>query len=160
MSEIIFASRLPAACREELESLMFFHPGQIQVSGAIDEAIEEYGVPQIADDGDYLRLRVGETFEVQNLFALVGNGDQTDLAGVAVYLRTDIETIVLLHIAVKEEYSFAGSRPREMVTMRMLAKLREIARQIKGVRHIVVLYGNGGRRRLEVCRQRPGLSDL
>jgi hypothetical protein len=156
MNEIIFASRLPAACREELESLMFFHPGQTQVSGAIDEAIEVYGVPQVTEDGGYLRLRVGEAFDVQNLFALVGSGEKTELAAAAIYLRTDIETIVLLHIAVKEEYSFAGGQPQEMVTMKTLTKLREIARQIKGVRHIEVLYGNGVTRRLEVYRQRPG----
>jgi len=58
-----------------------------------------------------------------------------------VYFRTEVETILLLHVAVKEQYCSTGNHSNELVALRMISELREIARRLKGVRSILVTYG-------------------
>lgn len=147
---ISFSSRLPSAYLPDLESLMFFHPQQRRVSKDIVESIEKYGVPRIVAEGDFLRVCLGESFGVQNLYAIIEDGERRELVGVLIYTRVETETVVVLHIAVKEEYSLSGSHCREMLAMRLLARLREAARQIRGVRSIVLAYGPGAVQKIPV----------
>jgi len=149
-TDINFASRLPAAHRAELEALLFFHPRQSRVFPGIVESVEKYGHPRIVEEAGYLRVSVGESAEVQNLYALVRRREKAELAGALVYTRADRETLVLLHIAVKDEYSLSGRHSHQMLTMKLLAKLQEIALQIKGVRFLVVVYGKGLMKKMPV----------
>jgi hypothetical protein len=150
MENLLFSSRLAASYRGELESLLFFNPHQQVLSPHIVELVEKYGAPRIVEQGGCLRLGVGEALDVQSLYALAENGESSDLVGALIYTRSDPETLLLLHIAVKEDYAAAGQRARELVTLRLMAKLREIARQLKGVRSISVLYAPGVTRGIPV----------
>jgi hypothetical protein len=143
MAEFSFSSRLPLAYREDLENLLFFHPHQETVSPGIVRSVERFGTPAIVVHGDFLRIHVGELSEVQALYATVEGSEKPALAGVAIYTRTDVETIDLLHIAIHEEYSSSGKHSGEMLAMKMVSKLCEIARQIKGVRYLGIVYGRG-----------------
>ena len=139
MGETRFTSLLPEQYQDELESLLFFHPRQGRFAEAIDRAVAKYGLPRILKDGNYLRVCVGDYVGVQSLYAIIDRGKTNELAGALVY-TVEGDTLVLLHIAVKEQYSFEGVHSDEALTIRMLLKLRDVARQIKGVASIQVFY--------------------
>ena len=134
-----FSSTLPVDRRDELEALMFFHPQQGEHESSINASILSYGFPKIIQEGDYLRIGI-EGKEVQTLYAFVHRGKLEDLAGVIVYTRTSPDTLALLHMAVKPEYSYADGYKNELVLVRMLAQIRSIAKRIKGVKKLSIAY--------------------
>ena len=142
-SRIIFSSVLAHEYREELETLMFFNPLQKKALTGINHSIAEYGVPSIVEDKGCLRISVEGLPESQSLYALDHSADTPVLAGVMVYMRTDPENLVLLHIAVREDYSRSGIYADEMLVLRFMTRLRGIARRIKGIRTITLKYNQG-----------------
>jgi hypothetical protein len=138
---LVFSSRLPSDLRDELESLMFFHPEQNQHMSSINASIASYGFPKIIDDGGNLRIGIGE-LEVQTLYAFVDRGKKQDLAGVLVYTRVHDDTLVLLHMAVRPEFCYSIGYKNELVLARILAQLRAIARRIKGIKKVSILYAD------------------
>ena len=150
MNNIFFSSILKRKYRDELETLMFFNPQQAKVKPAIIESIEKYGNPQICVDGDFLRLKFETFSDVQTIFAFDNQGIDANLIGVIIYVRADFENIIVLHIAVREEYSTTGHHANEMLVMRLMIKVQEIASRIKAVNSITVLYEKRGIRRISV----------
>jgi hypothetical protein len=142
-SGIAFSSVLGREHYDELEQLLFFNPQQKKALAGIYHSVTEYGVPSILVEGDRLRVSVSGLHETQTLFAVKQANGATDLAGVMVYSRTEPENLVLLHIAVKEEYSRSGLHSEEMLVSRLLGQLRAIARRIKGIRSITLKYASG-----------------
>jgi hypothetical protein len=138
---LVFSSRLTSDRRDELESLMFFHPEQNQHMSSINASIASYGFPKIIDDGEALRIGIGE-LEVQTLYAFVDRGKKQDLAGVLVYTRVHYDTLVLLHMAVRPEFCYSIGYKNELVLARILAQLRAIARRIKGIKKVSILYAD------------------
>lgn len=141
MLPLVFSSRLSSDQRDELESLMFFHPEQNQHTSSINASIASYGFPKIIDDEGALRIGIGE-LEVQTLYAFVDRGKKQDLAGVLVYTRVDDDTLVLLHMAVRPEFCYSIGYKNELVLARILAQLRAIARRIKGIKKVSILYAD------------------
>jgi hypothetical protein len=142
-SRISFSSVLGPEHREELEQLLFFNPQQRRALSGIDNSLREYGVPSIyLDDGDKMRIRLAGLPESQTLYALDNAGEQPVLAGVMVYSRVSHDTLVLLHIAVREDYSRTGKYADEMLVLRLTTQLRRIARMIRGVRQITLKYSS------------------
>jgi hypothetical protein len=135
-----FSSTLSADRRDELETLMFFNPQQGEHESRINASILSYGFPKIIQERDHLRIGI-EGKEVQTLYAFVNRGKLEDLAGVIVYTRTSPDTLVLLHMAVKPEYSYADGYKNELVLVRMLSQVRSIAKRIKGVKKLSIAYG-------------------
>ncbi len=142
-AQIRFSSILGIEYREDLEQLMFFNPLQNKALTGINHAISEYGVPGIVEDNGHLRISVEGLPESQTLFAFDDASEKPILAGVMVYMRTDPENLVLLHIAVHQDYSRAGIYGDEMLVWRFMTQLREIARRIKGIRSITLKYSSG-----------------
>ena len=142
-AQIRFSSILGTDYRSELEELMFFNPQQNKALTGISHAISEYGVPVIVEDNGRLRISVEGLPESQTLFALDDSSEKPILAGVMVYMRTDPENLVLLHIAVHEDYSRAGIYGDEMLVWRFMTQLRDIAKRIKGIRSITLKYSSG-----------------
>lgn len=140
---ITFSSVLGTSFREALEKLLFFNPQQDKARSAIHESIAEYGLPTIHLDKDRLRVRVAGLPGAQALFALEESGNGQALVGVMVYARVDLESLVLVHIAVAEEYSQAGEKAGTGLVTMYLGQLRQIARKVKGVRSITVKYASG-----------------
>jgi hypothetical protein len=134
-----FSSTLPADRLEELETLMFFHPQQEEHESSINASILSYGFPKIIQESNQLRVGI-EGKEVQTLYAFVHRENLEDLAGVIVYTRTSPDTLALLHMAVKPEYSYADGYKNELVLVRMLAQVRSIAKRIKGVKKLSIAY--------------------
>jgi hypothetical protein len=136
---LVFSSSLNADRRDELESLMFFHPEQGQHSSSINASILSYGFPKVIEEGGALRIGI-ESLEVQTLYAFVDRGVTKDLAGVLVYTRMHGDTLVLLHMAVRPEFCYSTGYKNELVLVRVLAQLRAIARRIRGIKKLSILY--------------------
>ncbi len=143
ISRTRFSSMLGPEYREDLEELMFFNPQQRKALTGINHAISEYGVPSVVETNGRLRITVEGLPESQTLFALDYSSEKPVLAGVMVYMRTDPENLVLLHIAVKEDYSRSGIYGDEMLVLRFMTQLRDIAKRIKGIRAITLKYSSG-----------------
>ena len=132
-----FTSILRPDYGKELAQLMFFNPGQQTALPAIVDSIDMYGEPIVFNDGERLRLKVKKLGEIQTLFALDGD----ILAGVLLYSRVSLERLVVIHIAVGEDYSSHGKFAKKVLVLRMSQQLRESARRIKGVKTIRLMYG-------------------
>ena len=120
---------------------MFFHPEQGEHTDSINACIETYGFPKILQEEECLRIGIAG-LDVQTLYALVPRGSTQELAGVVVYTRTSDDTLVLLHMAVKPEFSFSSGYRNELVLPRMLAQLRAIAKRIKGIKRLSIVYAD------------------
>jgi len=138
---LVFSSHLSSDQRDELESLMFFHPEQNQHTSRINASIASYGFPKIIDDEGALRIGIGD-LEVQTLYAFVDRGKKQDLAGVLVYTRVHDDTLVLLHMAISPEFCYSIGYKNELVLPRILVQLRAIARRIKGIKKVSILYAD------------------
>jgi len=138
---LVFSSSLKSDRRDELESLMFFHPEQGQHTTSINASILSYGFPKIIDEGGDLRIGI-EGLDVQTLYAFVDRGAKKDLAGVLVYTRVHDDTLVLLHMAVRPEFCYSIGYKNELVLVRILAQLRAIARRIRGIKKLSILYAD------------------
>lgn len=150
MPGIYFSSVLSVEYRKALEGLMFFNEQQGLVKQAIMASIDQYGLPRIFPEGELLRIRVEKLAEVQALFAMADAGGQAHLVGVIIYVRREDDTILVLHVAVNKEYSSSGSHADQMLAIRLISTLREIAGRIKGVRSLMVVYGEGIIRKMQV----------
>ena len=145
-----FSSVLPVEYLDDLEALMFFNPLQPLTRTDIMRSMDTYGAPDIRVEGERLRVTVGTLTDVQMLFALADTGDGHELAGVVLYFRTDVENILVLHIAVTEQFSSTGSHAAAMLVVQLLDAVRVVARQLKGVRSITIAYGAGSTLRMPV----------
>ena len=157
-----YTSILKPEYRQELEQLLFFNSAQHAAHSAIVDSIEMFGEPFIANDGERLRVNVKKLDEVQTLFAFYGD----DLAGILVYSRVSHERIVVIHIAVHEDYSSSGQFAHKRLVLLMCQQLRKCARSIKGIKFIRMMYGNNRTRDYPIkkrsswqSRQIPSLSD-
>ena len=141
MLPLVFSSKLNSHQRDELESLMFFHPEQNQHTSSINASIASYGFPKISDEGGALRIGI-EGLEVQTFYAFVDRGNRQDLAGVLVYTRIHDDTLVLLHMAVRPEFCYSIGYKNELVLARILSQLRAIAKRINGIKKLSILYAD------------------
>ena len=141
MLPLVFSSSLSSDQRDELESLMFFHPEQGQHISSINASIISYGFPKVIEEKGSLRIGI-EGLEVQTLYAFVDRGVKKDLAGVLVYTRVHDDTLVLLHMAVRPEFCYSIGYKNELVLVRILAQLRSIAKRIKGIKKLSILYAD------------------
>ena len=138
----MFSSVLKTEYYSDLESLLFLNPQQGRVQLGISESLERFGQPEILVGSDFLQVKVGSISDVQTLFAFDNYSEiqKPELAGVMIYVRTDDENIVVLHVAVAEDYCLAGRYGDERLLKRFLVMLRKIAHRIKGVRSIEIIY--------------------
>ena len=141
MLPLVFSSSLNSDRRDELESLMFFHPEQGQHTSSINASIRSYGFPKIIEERGALRIGI-EGLEVQTLYAFVDRGAPKELAGVLVYTRIHDDTLVLLHMAVRPEFCYSIGYKNELVLIRILAQLRAIAKRIRGIKKLSILYAD------------------
>jgi len=142
-SRIGFTSVLGSEYLEDLERLLFFNPQQNKTITGISESIADYGVPNVYVDQGRLRIRLENLPGAQTVFVLEDSSNTPVLVGVMIYSRIDLENLVLLHIAVREEYSRFGSRADVGLVNKMMGQMRVIARKLNGVRSIHLKYTKG-----------------
>jgi len=140
VSELILKSILSSNYREELEELLFFHPQQDKVHDGIVYSIEKYGVPQITEKHHCLYIEFEKYPDAQTLYAFDKIGNIEKLIGALIYYRTNTETIEVLHIDIKDKYTLTGPLANKQVMLWLILNLRSIAKKIKGVRYIQLMY--------------------
>lgn len=150
MSELHLKSKLPSKYREELEDLLFFHPQQNKVQDGIVYSIEKYGAPQIAEKDNYLYIEFEKYPDAQTLYAFDKTDNVEKLIGTIIYYRTNTETIEVLHIDIKDRYTLSGPLANKQVMLWLILNLRNIAKKIKGVRNIQLMYNAGHTRNIPV----------
>jgi hypothetical protein len=139
------SSTLPIEYLKPLEELMFFNPQQQLAEGGVIQAIERFGTPQITVSGNQLNVTLPQRPDVQSLFAVAAPDGVGELAGMILYLRTDQTNLIVLHVAVTEEYSASGTNGGDLLVMRLFQAVEDCARRLNGVRQITILYSNSVR---------------
>jgi hypothetical protein len=149
-ASLTISSKLGTEHLDELEELLFFNPQQRDVTSGIVRAIDLYGSPKIYSQGPLLRIRVGDLPGVQALYAIEQTIEAGRLVGVIIYARRDTSTMVLLHVSVAEDYSASGIHANARLTMKLVLRLRAVARSLKGVTVVEVPYNPRGSSRVQI----------
>jgi hypothetical protein len=136
---LVFSSRVPKECREELEELLFFNPRQHRVREGILHSLQQFGHPRVEETPEGLSIRVGEQ-EAQTLFAFDRDRRKSAPVGVVVFLRTAPEDIAIMHVAVHKDYALRGRHAGVGLGVTLVEKVKEIAARIVGVKRIVFFY--------------------
>jgi len=136
----IFTSKLDKSYSEALEKLLFFNPHQKNYIANITHSINLFGQPQIEYNNNKIIIELDGLPDVQTLFAL--DKENSALIGVMIFSLIDSENLVLLHIGVTKEYSSTGIHSDKFLVPMLIYKLRKIAKMIKGVRTITLMYGH------------------
>lgn len=137
-AKIRFTSFVDASQRSHLESLVFFNSSQQRVLDSIVGAIEKFGPPEIVVEGDRMRIRVQGQVDAQSLFA-VDEASGRPL-GIVVFLRSNPESLSVLHIGIAEDFTAEGSQRDQHLLLRLIGELRRSGRRVKGVKRIELLY--------------------
>lgn len=140
MVKLAFSSVLPLSYRDELERIVFFNPEQGRFMDPLLAAVNSYGVPAILEDSDRLRLRVPAFLSIQTLYALDEIGEQRVLAGVAAFVRESDDSMLVIHVAVHQDYTAHGRLADGWVAVRLMAAVRDICRRTRGITNLRVLY--------------------
>lgn len=130
MPKIAFTSVLEEGHRDELERLLFFNANQSRVTDEVTRVAKQYGIPRVNVVGDRLRVEVASKTATQTLYA-VERGSQRPI-GVAVYTRED-DALVVLFVAVHEDYAANGSEGKRGLMVKFVAKMRRIAQRVRGI---------------------------
>lgn len=142
MSRFRFVSRLPGGFREDLEAMLYFNPGQHRVSREANRVIEGFGPPEVQEVDGFLRVDIQRLPGAQCLFVL-DSGEREALAGLVIFFRQDEEVLQVPHLVVSERYSTGGDRAPERLVSRIVGKILEIARMLRGVRVVELAYRQG-----------------
>lgn len=146
MIDLVFQSTLPADYREALERLMFFNHRQRQAETAITRAVEFFGSPTIVSEARGVRVAVEACPDVQCLFAIERGRRSDALAGMVVYLRTSVEEVLVLHIAVADRY---GRKGLEVVAA-LVRAVRAAVERLRGVERMTLLDLQGRELRIRI----------
>jgi len=138
-----FTSVLDRSRRGELEELMFQHPQQGRFHDTIMDCIDRFGVPSVVERNGRLRIELASQTEVQTLYAMIDGPLPSELVGAVVYTRDAADELVVLHIAVKDDYTAQGLRAHQMVTFGLVEELCRVARHIHGVNGVRLVYVRG-----------------
>jgi hypothetical protein len=88
-----------------------------------------------------LRIQTGSINDVQNLFAFDSETEDANLIGFILYFRPTLKKILVLHIAVSEDYTFDGKFSNQTLTIHLINKVKEIAYKIRGIESVDIAYG-------------------
>ena len=139
---IKISSELPLEYRDELERIVFFNPDQARVLASLERSIRRYGVPSIEENKSLLRLSVPAVKASQSLYAFDESMTPARLAGVVMFVRdpNDSSAIVILHLAIHEDYASDGISANEWLATRLMSTVRGICLRTRGVTSLRVLY--------------------
>ena len=142
MGTILITSRLGEDYRGDLERVMFFNPKQQYAENAIRSCVEDYGIPEIITENGYLRIRL-ESFSIAQTLFLIDRTDLEDtLAGVIVYVRDGTDDLLILHVAIAEDYISRGPIITARLIWDLLRHVIESASRISGIKNIKLIYSN------------------
>lgn len=136
---IIFTSGADRKHREAIEELLFFNPQQDRVRAGILNSLERFGLPRLKETASGLEIQVDES-ETQTIFAYDRDESQKGPVGVVIFLRSGVNELGIIHIAVQPEYSSSGGHAAEGVLFKLVDEVRTVSRRIKGIEHLLFFY--------------------
>lgn len=139
-SPFSITSRLGAEHRAALEQLLFFNSQQDALRERIAKVIERYGAPEITVRDGRLRIVLRDAPDAQALYAVLPHGRPI---ACALYVRSDVDRFLVLHLGVEPAWSGRGPNAGANVVLNLLRAIREAARRTRGVRRVELLYGTG-----------------
>jgi hypothetical protein len=137
---IILKSKIKTKFRNNLKNLIFFNTQQSKVTSGIIASIEKYGSPVILENNNFLTVGIDKLEGVQSIFAVEYSDGREILAGVLLFYRASLKEIVLLHIAIAEEYTLSATKGKSYLASEMIMHLKNIGRSLKGVEYITIYY--------------------
>ncbi|HKZ74344.1 MAG TPA: hypothetical protein VJ011_09775 [Steroidobacteraceae bacterium] len=146
---ISITSRLGAEHRAALEQLLFFNSQQEALRERIAEVIERYGAPEIMVREGQLRIVLHGAPDAQALYAVLPQGRPV---ACALFVRSQVDRFVVLHLGVEPAWSGRGPNAGAHVILNLLRAIREAARRTRGVRRVELLYGTGAVGTLRISR--------
>ena len=138
MRRIRVSSLLPASFRDELERIVFFNPEQELVTAPLVASVHRYGVPTIFEEDGWLRFRVSAVGLLQTLYAFDDSKAPAPLVGVAMFTRETLASVVLIHLAVHEDYTVRGRWSDAWVVSHLVAAIRGACLRTRGIRTLRV----------------------
>jgi hypothetical protein len=134
------SSLVGAEHRAALEQLLFFNSQQGALRERIAAVIERYGAPEITVREGRLRIALRDAPDAQALYAVLPQGRPI---ACALFIRSDVDRFLILHLGVEPAWSGRGPYASANVIMNLLRAIREAARRTRGVRRVELLYGAG-----------------
>jgi hypothetical protein len=155
-----FTSHLAAQFRPQLEEVLFFNPSQDRVEKDILAALGRHGMPTVVEANGRLTIRLKSGPESQSLFALADVGGGSHFAGVAVFSRVQMHTLLIIHLAIAGDFAQHGRYAQQLIVLRFMLALRQVARQLRGVKRLKLLYGADQLRDIPVGEETSPLRKL
>lgn len=140
MRKVRITSVLGGAFRDELERIVFFNPEQSLVTRPLVKLVRRYGVPEIVDEGGRLRFRLRGLGMLQTLYAIDETEPSEHLVGVAMFTRIRRTSMVIVHLAVHEDYTSRGKWSGDSVVAQLITAIRSLTLRTRGVRTLRILY--------------------
>jgi hypothetical protein len=140
MRKIRVSSVLPVSYRDELERIVFFNQEQNLVTRPLVDSVHRYGVPTVIEEDGCLRFRVNAFGRLQCLYAFDDTIAPPRLVGVAMFVRDAPPSIVVLHLAVHEDYTARGRWSDASVVVQLLAAIRSVSLRTHGIETLTILY--------------------
>ena len=140
MSDLVLTSGLSADYYEALEKLLFFNSEQSHVLVQIEQAVAEFGMPKIVNDGGWLRIRLAQLDEAQSLYILQPVTPRPVLIGLLVYYRRSVSEMVVIHMALDEDYLAETGQTGDAVLVEIFQQFRDQLKRIRGVDTLGVGY--------------------
>jgi hypothetical protein len=140
MRKIRVSSVLPVSYRDELERIVFFNQEQQIVTAALLDSVNRYGIPMIVEENGCLRFRVNAFGILQSLYAFDDTTEPAQLVGVAMFVRDAPASIVVLHLAVHEDYTSRGKWSEASVVIRLVDAIRNASLRTHGIETLKIFY--------------------
>ncbi len=136
-SPLEWRSWLPESAKPALQDLFFFNPRQGLYHDEIVAAVKQLGEPQIHEDKEGITLVLPKLPEAQCVFAV--DQRSSSLCAAVLFTRHGPAELEILHLAMSE--SWQGSGDLSATTMTVIAKMKEVARSIRGIDALRLPYG-------------------
>lgn len=134
---------------DDLKELLFFNEEQTKYKDSIVASIELFGLPEIVQTNEKYSIKVKKQPDSQTIFAF---DDSDNLLGVALFCRDSKENISLIHLAVKNRLSQKYVKEYENVALSLVENLINIAKKIKGIETITILYSHNENSKIKIKR--------
>ena len=139
MPEVEWTSWLVEEAKPALQEIFFFNRRQNLYYDEIVAAVEQFGEPQIVHAEGGVTVVLPKLPEAQCLFA-VDKPSKTANA-VVLFTRHRHSELEVLHLATSRAWQSQANLA--LTTMLVIAKLKEIARSIRGIEKVRLPYGRG-----------------
>ncbi len=140
MNELYFSSQLSSSYLVELENILHFNAHQHKVSRSIADSVAVFGLPEIMNENGFLKIQMSGGAKPQILYVFDSYAPDAALLAVTIQHRTSYEELTILHIALDTECSSSGKYAEEMILIRILEKIKNDVRRIKGLKRIQIPY--------------------